>query len=173
MADAGWGVEVNVSAAEEIEDHSLAPEVLALENAKRKWHVIAERKPEDLIVAADTVVWFGGRFFGKPANLDEARVMLSSLVGRTHEVVTGVVIGNLSDRREFAEHSLVTFHDLGPQAIEDYLSFINPLDKAGGYAAQDDGGRLIANIQGSLSNVIGLPMERLSEVLREFQRLQE
>ncbi|MEI8294360.1 MAG: Maf family protein [bacterium] len=173
VAEAGWSVEVEVSAAEEIEDHSLPPEVLALENAKRKWRVIAERRPEDLIVAADTVVWFGGRFFGKPANIDEARVMLGSLVGRTHEVVTGVVVGNHSNCREFAEHSLVTFHDLNRQGVEDYISSINPLDKAGGYAAQDDGGRLIANIEGSLSNVIGLPMERLSEVLREFQRLQE
>ena len=68
---------------------------------------------------------------------------------------------------------MVTFHDLTPESIEDYLCSINPLDKAGGYAAQDDGGRLIEKIEGSLSNVIGLPMERLAEVLSEIQRLQE
>jgi septum formation protein len=74
---------------------------------------------------------------------------------------------------EFAERSWVTFHNLSATSIEDYLASINPLDKAGGYAAQDDGGRLIAKIEGSLSNVIGLPMEQLAEVLRGFQRLQE
>ena len=68
---------------------------------------------------------------------------------------------------------MVTFHDLNAESIERYLKSINPLDKAGGYAAQDDDGRLIAKIEGSVSNVIGLPMERLGEVLRGAQRLQE
>ena len=173
LREAGWEVEVDVSGAEEIEDHSLKPDFLALENARLKWRAIATRRPADFIVAADTVVWSDGRFYGKPADLEEARNMLSLLVGRRHEVVTGVVAGHLADPMAFAERSWVTFHDLSATSIEDYLASINPLDKAGGYAAQDDGGRLIAKIEGSLSNVIGLPMEQLAEVLREFQRLQE
>ena len=99
--------------------------------------------------------------------------MLSSLAGQTHEVVTGVVVGCLADCVEFAEHSMVTLHDLDIEAIDLYLGSINPLDKAGSYAAQGDSGRLIAKIEGSLSNVIGLPMERLADVLRGAQRLQE
>jgi len=173
LKEAGYHVEVDISGAEEIEDHSLTPDNLALKNAQLKWRVIAARRPGDLILAADTVVWLGGRFYGKPSNLAEARQMLASLVGRTHEVVTGVVVGRLSGCVEFAEHSMVTFHDLNAVSIERYLEIINPLDKAGGYAAQDDDGRLIAKIEGSLSNVIGLPMERLAEVLRGDQRLQE
>lgn len=173
LREAGWHVEVDVSGAEEIEDHSLAPDFLALENARLKWRAIASRRPEDFIVAADTVVWSEGRFYGKPTDFEEARGMLTSLVGRTHEVVTGVVAGRLAECAEFAERSLVTFHALGPESIDLYIASINPLDKAGGYAAQDDGGRLIAEINGSLTNVIGLPMERLAEVLRKFQRLQE
>ena len=173
LREAGWEVEVEVSGAEEIEDHSLEPDFLALENARLKWRAIAARRPADFIVAADTVVWSDGKFYGKPADLEDARRMLSLLVGRSHEVVTGVVAGRLADSVEFAERSLVTFHDLSPSSIDGYLSSINPLDKAGGYAAQEDGGRLIAKIQGSLSNVIGLPMERLAEVLKNFQRLQE
>lgn len=173
LKEAGWEVEVEVSGAEEIEDHSFNPDFLALENARLKWRAIATRRPADFIVAADTVVWSDGRFYGKPADLEDARRMLSLLVGRSHEVVTGVVAGRLADSVEFAERSWVTFHDLSPSSIDGYLSSINPLDKAGGYAAQEDGGRLIAKIQGSLSNVIGLPMERLAEVLRNFQRLQE
>ncbi len=173
LKEAGFQVEVDVSGAEEIEDHSLTPDNLALENARLKWRAIAARRPDDYILAADTVVWLGGRFYGKPADLAEARQMLASLLGRTHEVVTGVVVGRLSGCVEFAEHSMVTFHDLNAESIESYLESINPLDKAGGYAAQDDGGRLIAKIEGSVSNVIGLPMERLGEVLRGTQRLQE
>jgi len=173
LREAGWSVEVDISGADEIEDHSLTPDALAIENARRKWQAISARRPEDLIVAADTVVWLEGRFYGKPANLSEARKMLASLVGRTHQVVTGVVVGNRSSPVEFSELSMVTFHDLTPESIEAYLCSINPLDKAGGYAAQDDGGRLIEKIEGSLSNVIGLPMERLAEVLKEIQRLQE
>lgn len=166
-------MEVDVSGADEIEDHSLKPDFLALENARLKWRAIATRRPTDFIVAADTVVWSEGRFYGKPADLEEARNMLALLVGRRHEVVTGVVAGHLADPMEFTEQSWVTFHDLSATSIEDYLASINPLDKAGGYAAQNDGGRLISKIEGSLSNVIGLPMERLAEVLRDFQRLQE
>ena len=173
LRHAGWEVEVDVSGSEEIEDHSLKPDFRALENARLKWRAIATRRPTDFIVAADTVVWRDGKFYGKPADLEDARRMLALLVGRSHEVVTGVVAGRLAGPVEFAERSRVTFHDLSPASIEGYLASINPLDKAGGYAAQENGGRLIAKIQGSLSNVIGLPMERLAEVLQEFQRLQE
>ena len=91
LREAGYDVEVDISGAEEIEDHSLTPDNLALENARLKWCAIAARRPDDYVLAADTVVWLGGRFYGKPANLAEARQMLASLVGRTHEVVTGVV----------------------------------------------------------------------------------
>lgn len=173
LKEAGWSVEVDVSGVDEIEDHSLTPDALALENARRKWHSISSRRPENLIVAADTVVWLDGQFYGKPADFSEARKMLASLVGRTHQVVTGVVVGSHSAFEEFSELSMVTFHGLTPEAIETYLFSINPLDKAGGYAAQDDAGRLISKIEGSLSNVIGLPMERLTEVLKKIQRLQE
>lgn len=173
LREAGWHVEVDASGAEEVEDHSLMPEFLALENARLKWRAIASRRPRDLVVAADTVVWSEGRFYGKPANLAEARSMLTSLAGRTHEVVTGVIAGSLGNCVEFAERSHVTFHALGSESIDLYLASINPLDKAGGYAAQDDNGRLIAKIEGSLTNVIGLPMEPLAEALRRFQRLQE
>jgi septum formation protein len=87
-------------------------------------------------------------------------------------VVTGVVAGSFSEPVEFAEHSRVSFHQLNAESIESYLLSINPLDKAGGYAAQDNDGRLIAKIEGSVSNVIGLPIERLTELLSGDQRLQ-
>lgn len=95
--------------------------------------------------------------------------MLGELAGRSHRVVTGVVIGGDSgDPIEFAETTIVSFHPLGPEEIEDYTLAIDPLDKAAGYAAQGDGGRIISRLEGALSNVIGLPVERVGDVLKQL-----
>lgn len=166
LEDAGYLVECIVSGAEEIEDHSFSPAGLALENAGRKAAAVAGAAADRIVIAADTVVWKSGSFFGKPSCADDAFRMLKSLVGLTHEVVTGVVIRFPGGEREaFAESSLVTFHALSDGEIRDYLGSIHPLDKAGAYAAQDDNGRIIKAIEGSVTNVIGLPVERVGEVL--------
>lgn len=125
------------------------------------------------MLAADTVVWARGRFYGKPCDLDDARRMLRELGGRAHKVVTGVVVGIFGGRiEEFAETTEVVFRGIDEAFIEEYVRSIDPLDKAAGYAAQGDGGRLIERHDGSLTNVIGLPMERLGEVLGEaFRRV--
>jgi septum formation protein len=163
---AGWEVEPAASGVAEREDEELAPDALALENARRKWEAVASVRPHALVLAADTVVWLDGRFFGKPTDHAHAERMLAALVGRTHLVVTGVVAGCVADQSvAFAETSHVSFHPLGIAAIRRYLASIDPLDKAGAYAAQDHDGQLIAHIEGSVTNVIGLPMERLAEVL--------
>lgn len=172
LQEAGFCVEVDVSGIEEIENPSMDSASLAIANARLKWNAIASRRASDWVLAADTVVWLDGVFYSKPVDFDDARRMLSSLAGRTHEVVTGVVFGRLDHYEEFAERSLVTFRNLDSKSIENYLSTINPLDKAGGYAAQDDGGRIIARIDGSMSNVVGLPMEWVIEAAGRFQRLQ-
>ncbi|MCX6969071.1 MAG: Maf family protein [Verrucomicrobia bacterium] len=166
LEEAGYQVTCIVSGAEEIEDHSFSPAELALENAARKAGIVAGNSPEDTVIAADTVVWKGGRFFGKPSDMEDAFRMLKELVGHTHEVVTGVAIhfpgGKITT---FAESSLVTFHELSDDGIRRYLASIHPLDKAGAYAAQDDDGSIIKMIEGSVTNVIGLPVERVREML--------
>ena len=170
LEEAGYQVECIVSGAEEIEDHSFQPADLALENAARKAGAVAGNSPNHLVIAADTVVWKSGRFFGKPSDMEDAFRMLKALAGHTHEVVTGVIIrfpgGELA---RFAESSMVTFHALGDDEIRLYLSSIHPLDKAGAYAAQGDDGRLIKNIEGSVTNVIGLPVERIDEILARWR----
>jgi septum formation protein len=96
----------------------------------------------------------------------DAERMIQELSGQTHLVVTGVVMGRGEEIPvEFAETTRVTFHALTLSEIQDYLSSINPLDKAGAYAAQNDEGRIIREIDGLLSNVIGLPVERVFEYL--------
>lgn len=166
LEGAGYTVRCEVSGADELEDASFSPSGLALENAWRKARPIAEKLPEETIVAADTVVALGGRFFGKPADPADAFRMLSELSGRTHEVVTGVALCRPGrPETSFAASSLVTFRPLGADDIRAYLADIHPYDKAGSYAAQDDNGRIIARIEGSVTNVIGLPLELLVEIL--------
>jgi septum formation protein len=165
LEEAGYDVTCVVSGAEEIEDHSFLPADLAMENAARKARLVAGNSPDHIVIAADTVVWRNGRFFGKPSDREDAFRMLKELAGQTHEVVTGVVVyfpgGEITT---FAESSLVTFHALADDEIRCYLDSIHPLDKAGAYAAQGDNGRIIKKIDGSVTNVIGLPVERVGEI---------
>lgn len=166
LSNAGYDVLIAASDVEEVKSCNEGPEVLATINAKLKWNAVAPQYPNEIVVAADTVVWLDGRFYGKPADFNEATEMLTDLSGRTHQVVTGVVLGRVGEGfQEFAEVTWVTFHTLAEDEIAAYLKSIHPLDKAGAYAAQDDNGRLIAKVEGSISNVIGLPMERLGAFL--------
>ncbi len=166
LSQAGYDVLIAASDVEEMDSCNEGPEALALINAKRKWTAVAPHYPSEIVVAADTVVWLDGRFYGKPLDFFEATQMLTDLSGRTHQVVTGVALGRAGEGlQQFAEVSMVTFHALAQDEIVAYLKTIHPLDKAGAYAAQDDNGRIIAQVEGSLSNVIGLPMEKLGAFL--------
>lgn len=166
LSQAGYDVRIAASDVEEMDSCNEGPEALALINAKRKWTAVAPQYSGEIVVAADTVVWLDGRFYGKPVDFSEATQMLTVLSGRTHQVVTGVALGRAGEGlQEFAEVSLVTFHAFSEKEIVAYLKTIHPLDKAGAYAAQDDNGRLIAKVEGSISNVIGLPMEKLGAFL--------
>ena len=139
-----------------------------LENARLKAESIAVKNPRAIVIGADTVIRFGGETIGKPADLDDARAILAKLSGRTHDVVTGVCVrcveNDILVRFEEATH--VTFRVLTPEAIEKYIKAVNVLDKAGAYAIQEHGDDIIQGIDGSLTNVIGLPVERLTETVR-------
>lgn len=166
---AGYSVTCAASAVDELEVDHLEPGALALENARRKSTAIEPVFPGRLVIAADTVVAMQGEFFGKPADEAQALGMLRRLRGRSHVVVTGVVVSAGERRVEFHEQTVVTFRDLDDGALVDYIRDIHPYDKAGGYAAQNDHGRIIERIEGSMTNVIGLPMERLENVLSSFR----
>ena len=143
---------------------------ITLFNAKRKAAAIARLEPGSLVVAADTLVAIGGRILGKPSDLDEAFEMLSTLSGKTHQVFSGVWIVSAAAQRicGFIEVSHVRFRELGPDEIREYMRRIGPLDKAGAYAAQVNEMDVIASIEGSRTNVVGLPMETLAEALKTF-----
>ena len=158
-------------AAEVFDDH-LSPRELCQLNAHRKARAVAKKIPDALVLGADTLVFLGREIFGKPRNLGEAKQMLARLQGRTHQVVTGVSLIHLRVHREriFAASTDVTFRPLTAEQISDYLSKMNPLDKAGAYAIQEHGDTIVAEISGSYSNVVGLPAEQLQEELELFNR---
>ncbi|MGA3164319.1 MAG: Maf family protein [Verrucomicrobiota bacterium] len=158
--------------AEEIFDEQLSPSELCQLNAHRKARAVAKKNPDSLVLGADTLVFLDGKIMGKPADIADAQRMLTQLQGRTHQVVTGVSLIHLRAYRErmFAVSTDVTFHPLDAGQVRDYLAKINPLDKAGAYAVQEYGEKIIAEISGSHSNVIGLPVERVGDELAAWAK---
>lgn len=158
--------------APEVEHEFLTPREVCQLNAYRKARVVAKRCPDALVIGADTVVCLGARIFGKPASLAEAERTLAELQGKTHEVITGVCLLHLRNhwQRLFAVMTKVTFKRLTAEKIQGYLKQINPLDKAGAYAIQEQGDQIVRKITGSYSNVVGLPLERVGRELRRFLR---
>jgi septum formation protein len=153
----------------ERDEHPASFHDLAIHNAQAKARDVAARHPDALVLGADTIVVPGGEVFGKPRDLDDARRMLRSLSGRGHSVITGVCLIHRAANRErvFAVETKVQFRPLSDANIEQYLDAVDVLDKAGAYAIQE-GPPIVAGVDGSYSNVIGLPLERLAAELREF-----
>ncbi len=146
---------------------SLGPVDLARENARRKAEAVAQSAQGTgrWVLGADTVVALEGIIFGKPASLEEAREFLRVLSGRTHEVITACALFNPDHRGQvFHEISRVTFHVLSDETLARYLAEVNVLDKAGAYAVQERGEWIIESVEGSRTNVIGLPTDALEKV---------
>jgi septum formation protein len=122
------------------------------------------------VVGADTVVLIDGLVLGKPASAAEARRMLESLSGRTHEVLTGVAVLRLPEGAAQIEQELtrVTLAPLSKEEIEDYITTGEPFGKAGAYAIQGRAGRFVTRIEGCYFNIVGLPLGRLYRMLREL-----
>ena len=139
-------------------------------NARIKVEPIADMHPECLVIAADTMVYLEDTLFGKPTDIDDAHRMLTRLQGRTHQVTTGVslIYHNEEISKSFSVITNVTFLSLDAGQISEYLAKIDPLDKAGGYAIQEHKQMIAKRVSGSVSNVVGLPVERLKEELNNL-----
>jgi septum formation protein len=170
LEEAGYEFEVIPPPVEEVSHDWLTIRELTVCNATRKAAHVAEILPGAVVLGADTLVSLDGHVLGKPANLKDAARTLRRLSGRSHDVWTAVCIRHsvLGESRAFYAVSRVKFHDLTESAIKSYLAKINPLDKAGAYAAQGHGKEIIQRIEGSYSNVVGLPMETTARMLRAF-----
>lgn len=159
--------EIIPARANETTPEHLTPRESALLNAYLKARSVAKEHPDHLVLGADTVVALGQRLFGKPASRQEAHQSLAQLQGHTHQVITGVCLvqWRMHFQEMFAETTDVTFRTLDDLDIHQYLSLVDPMDKAGSYAIQEHGELIVEAIHGSFSNVVGLPLEQLQEVL--------
>ncbi len=150
--------------------HGEPPATLVRRLAESKGRAVVQeiagegsRRGTGLILAADTAVVVAGEVLGKPTDPADAEQMLRRLRGRTHEVLTGVFLLRIDDGRSACEveSTRVTFGELGDETIRAYVAGGEPLDKAGAYGLQGRGALFVERIEGSWSNVVGLPVERL------------
>ena len=141
-----------------------------LETAKQlsfiKAKSVFEQNQNCLVIGADTIVVHDDKILGKPKDKQNAYQMLSQLSGKTHSVITGVTVMTKEVTITFAEVSMVGFKKLCDKDIFDYIATGSPFDKAGGYGIQDSG--FVCDISGSYDNVVGLPTEKLAQVLSQF-----
>jgi len=166
------GLQFRVEAAEADERvlPGEAPQAFVVRVAKDKARIVAARCPGTWILAADTVVVQNGEILGKPVNAEDAASMLKRLAGHEHEVWTGFCLCHSGQDRQVcrAVKTEVQFADLPDPVIQAYVRSGDPMDKAGSYGIQSQGGFMVRGICGSYSNVVGLP---LAEVLSEMTAL--
>jgi septum formation protein len=170
LSEAGFEFEIAPPQVAEKFDAAFTLRELTLWNAVRKGMSIAQTRPDAVVIAADALVALGNEIIGKPSDLEEATQMLQRLSGQTHEVCSAVLIYHQTSGSSslFHDISRVRFHRLNRAMITRYLAKVNPLDKAGAYAAQGTGPEIIAKIEGSFTNVVGLPMEKTIATLAKF-----
>ncbi len=161
---------VNPSDATELHDTQMGIRRLCEVNAELKAFPVARQFPDHLVIGADTLVFLDDQALGKPVDLDEARHMLRRLSGRIHQVITGVCLLQTSTRRmrRFSDTTNVRFRVLEEADITGYLERVQVLDKAGAYALQEEGHRIVELVEGSRTNVIGLPVESLRRELESW-----
>lgn len=174
LTEAGFEFMVDPVKVSEIIDENLNPETVVLDLARQKAEASRSRpkylKNHDfLILAADTLVVLDGRALGKPGNIEEAKLFLGRLSGRTHSVMTGVYLA-VSGHGPVAGHveiSKVSFRNLSTEEIDAYVATGEPMDKAGAYGIQGQAWKFVSRLEGSKSNVVGLPLEALESLLSQ------
>lgn len=135
--------------------------------AVKKGSAVADNKQDALIIAADTIVVFEGVVYPKPATVEQAEQFLKKFSGKTHSVFTGVCIKGKGKEIVFSVETKVTFKELDESLLKAYVVSGDPMDKAGGYGIQTAGALLVEKIDGDYLNVVGLPLSKLVETLRQ------
>jgi len=167
LAQAGIPFTVVVADVIEHEAEDADPREMVRHNAALKADWVAARHPEATVLGADTTVFIDRTVLNKPRDAADARAMLRRLSGRTHTVFTGMAVRRLSDGLKLDQGvaSEVTIKPLDEATIELYLSRVHTLDKAGGYAIQEQTDLIVAGYTGSLTNIVGLPVEEMKQLL--------
>ncbi len=170
MERMGLRFEIRPTHVEEDDSGEGGPEEMVLKNARLKASTLAEELSNALVLGSDTTVALDEHILSKPSDMNDARRMLSMLSGRTHTVYTAVALywldGDL--RHSFVERSEVRFHTLDAARISEYFERVDPLDKAGAYGIQEGRELIIESVQGSVENVMGLPIQALEASLGEL-----
>ncbi len=150
-------------------DEGIEPYKLAEQLALAKAKDVAPKYPDKIVIGADTIVDYAGRIVGKPEDGIEARQIIENLFSSPHKVITGLAIVRLNDSTELVAHDSTTVYpkQLTPEQISQHIESRLWKDKAGAYAIQENGDEFIERIDGSLTNVMGLPMELLENLLEQ------
>ena len=160
---------VEVSHIDESSSLNLTPVEAVKDIAKRKGFDISKRHPGDTIISADTIVVIDNQIIGKPKDEEDAKRILNLLSNRTHIVYTAFCL--IKDDKFYEEivASEVTFNKLDEKTISDYIASGSPMDKAGAYGYQDNADyKIVKSVKGSISNVIGFPLDEIKRALKEF-----
>ena len=167
----GFSFRVIPSSLEETNQSGMEPRRHATHYAREKAKEVAQHHPQHWVLAADTIVVVDEVILGKPVNATEAAVMLSRLSGRSHHVITGVSLVHADHGVEESQavETEVFMRNLSTADIEGYIATGEPMDKAGAYGIQGIGGCLIQRIEGSYSNVVGLPLCETVELLHRHR----
>ena len=170
---AGLDVDFEVRVLKDIDESYPAtlpsPEIAEYISKKKAAAYLTTMSGDELVITADTVVILGDKVMGKPHDDAEARQMLRELSGQTHQVVTGVTLTTLQRQQSFSVVSDVTFKTLSDEEIDYYVTSYKPFDKAGAYGIQEWIGYIgVTALNGSYFNVMGLPVQRIYEALRQF-----
>lgn len=168
LRGAGWSFTVAPTAVEEWEPDAAPPAEIVAHNAALKAAAASQAAPDAVVLAADTTVALGDRVLHKPVDRDAARAMLRALSGREHSVYTAVAVRHTA--RNFARAALVRsgvcFRTLDDPTIDAYFARVDPLDKAGAYGIQAGRELILERLDGSFTNVMGLPLAETEGLLR-------
>lgn len=165
---AGFTFDVITADVDEVFDASLTPSQLVMSLAFQKASAVAAGHRQSTVIGADTVVVLDGKVLGKPHGDGEAKEMLRSLSGRTHEVYTGVCLINGDKMHSFFECTKVSFWPLEDELIDSYVASGDCNDKAGSYGIQGNGCVLVKGIEGDYFNVVGFPVSRFCREIEAF-----
>ncbi len=159
---------VQSSQIEEVILDNEDPKDLVMRLAFEKCIDVAKKNRNALVIGADTIVVLDNNILGKPKDEDHAYEMIKSLSNKKHQVITGISLINLSLNKKVIDYvvSEVTFKDLSEETIRDYIKTKESLDKAGAYGIQGYGGLLVDSIKGDYFNIVGLPVSRISDLLK-------
>ena len=170
LKDAGLDFIVEPSLIDEsIDDEKFKPSELVLHLAKMKALQVALKYPNDIVIGADTIVVFEEEILGKPKDEEDAYRMLKKLSGERHVVYTGVVLTRGEQLVSFVSEAEVSMKELSDLEIKNYIQTNEPMDKAGAYAIQGEGGNLVDHYKGDFFTIVGLPLKELMENLKKFK----